>query len=275
MNILGQSALHFAISTKNLNLVEILVQNYSTLQINQNNSKGLNPLQVAINTNNTKIIQTLLTHDKINIFQIDRLGNNALHNTAKLGNTILVQYFLNKFKNINCLNSDDQTPLHLAAQRDQTEVIKILVLQKEINLTQQDFVKKFSCLHSAIGCGNEKALRILLGAFIAHKKSLKTLTGYEYTPLHIAVSNKDLKIIQLLFKFGLHTQINTPSTKNLITPLYLAILHHAGEDIIQFLIENGANIDFVNLVGNSPRTLVQEYNFNYMEKIVLETKSKL
>ena len=54
-------------------------------------------------------------------------GNSALHEAACAGDVQAVTDLLNILADVNARNKDDETPLHLATLRNQTDTIKLLI----------------------------------------------------------------------------------------------------------------------------------------------------
>lgn len=85
-----------------------------------------------------------------------------------------------------------------------------------------------------------------------------------HTPLTKAASMQDLNICRLLVKCG--ADINQPNALGNIA------LHNAMDtqnlDLVQGLLDLGADPDFVNDAGFTPRSLAMEHNFKPIEKIL-------
>lgn len=117
-----------------------------------------------------------------------------IHEYAKLGDLKALKRVLKK-NNVDILDSDENTPLHYAAQYGQEEVAEYL-LKLQANVNAAD---KFDTtpLHKAVASGNEKMVSLLIvsGADIG-----KEDRGHN-SPLIIAFMNKHFSIAQTLTFF--------------------------------------------------------------------------
>ena len=96
------------------------------------------------------------------------------------------------------------------------------------------------------------------------------VSGYQFsTPLHIASDYGRLKVVQVLLKH--HADVNT-GTEHDWSPLHFASYpeHHEPE-IARLLLEHGAEVDSMTVVGNTPLCLLSEYSINLeVAEILLE-----
>ncbi len=117
------------------------------------NSKGDNILHMAINANNIKLTQNILTlrnaqtlvnelnNDKKTPFDIkNSKGDNILHMAINANNIELAQNIL-KFKNaatlVNEQNTDEKTPLHLAVEKSNLFAMETIVKNLEIKRIEE------------------------------------------------------------------------------------------------------------------------------------------
>jgi ankyrin repeat protein len=132
----------------------------------------------------------------------DALGQNALHHCAKNFDTSFVIKFINLGLSVHEANLNGQKLSHLAAEYNNTELLKLLVSMEggaALNIDSKDR-DGYTPLHSAAFQGSDDALLLLLP----------------------------------------HGNINEPSDSG-VSVLHLA-LHSCNQRTIEVLIENGADI---------------------------------
>jgi len=120
----GNSALHYAVLGDHLAIVELLLQHKADVNI-ANNEKQL-PLHLAFSAStHTKIIVALIRHGS-NLQAMDENGYTPLHLIAQHGEADILKRIALAGANINCRTKDGKTPLGLAMQFQQVEVIRVL-----------------------------------------------------------------------------------------------------------------------------------------------------
>ncbi len=72
-----------------------------------------------------------------NINAVDHNGNSPLHIAASHGNINSVRFLVNRVKNLNRQNSMGQSPLHLSAFKGSTPVVRLLI-GKKVRLNDRD-----------------------------------------------------------------------------------------------------------------------------------------
>lgn len=134
----GDTALHDAITKKRCDIVEILIE--GGIDISLTNNNGFNGIHHAALRGNLRAIEIMLTkNDKpwvVNEQKDD--GYSALHLAALNNHVDVVELLLRLGKaNKDYQNTNLQTPLHLAIQRQHGEIVKLLV-GESANLSLQD-----------------------------------------------------------------------------------------------------------------------------------------
>ncbi|CAL1689721.1 unnamed protein product [Lasius platythorax] len=126
-----------------------------------------------------------------------------------------------------------------------TEISKLLLTNgSRVNSKKE---KPFNTpLHFAVINGDIEIVNMLLcrGANIDAKNQ------YDRTPFHNAVESKNIEIIELLLNRGAYVNARD---SNSITPLHLAVEKGSDEEIIKLLLSRGANVDangYLKIVEN-------------------------
>jgi len=197
-------------------------------------------------------IAALLIAD-VNIKNSD--GETPLHKAVEKQKTELVEFLLAKGANSNAQNNQGETPLH---QADNNTIIELLLSQNANSNAQDNWGN--TPLHNAASQlkPNRVALLIAKGANV----NLRNNQGN--TPLHVAIAkqtmgyvheNNALDVINLLIANG--ADVNSRNNQ-FSTPLHLAAWNNL--DAVKLLIEKGAEINVPNREGKTPlhRTGLQD-----------------
>lgn len=128
----GNTALFKAVSVGNLDYVNLLLDENAT--VNVINDQEYTPLIIAILNANIPIIRRFLQVPGIDVNLVgdqpdfDARTTSALHYAAELGNLEIVRLLLSVPNiQINILNSESQTPLHVAAYNNKEVIVDQLV----------------------------------------------------------------------------------------------------------------------------------------------------
>jgi ankyrin repeat protein len=217
----GNTQLHYAISAKNYELIQFLIdEKYNISSLNRD---GIAPIHLALIKNDLVIIQKMITESTIN--QRD---------------------------------SQDLTPLHyFLAANDPNDFVEpnppaYINPMTEDKITQNDnqtsFLFDFD--NSVAPIKNKKKItdkpynifELLLNA----GADINAIARGGITSLHFAADAGKCKIIDYLIKQGVDINAQTKTTGS--TPLHIAF-NNDHEDAIKLLIANGANIDITDYYG--------------------------
>lgn len=149
----GRTPLHIAASTGRLSLVKYLVQNSADIHLKDKFHKTA--LIYAIKNNNIKVI--VLLSKKISTTSVKKETNN-LFGAAKDGNISAVIYFINN-QDINSIDEDGKTALHIASEEGKTNVVELLI-ELEIDKNILDYDGR-TALNYAKLSGNKEIIKLL------------------------------------------------------------------------------------------------------------------
>jgi hypothetical protein len=122
-DLLGNTALHWAVEVGQAETVKLLLDNHA--EIDTLNNDGLSALLQATIRRDLGIVLTLL--DKgVNINQVSTNGGTALHTAAGNGYTEIVRALLHDSADPRIKNHDGDTPLMLAEKFGHAAVVKLL-----------------------------------------------------------------------------------------------------------------------------------------------------
>jgi ankyrin repeat protein len=91
-------------------------------------ASGRNALDMAsIHADNTEVFDLLLRHENVDIDGCDEHGRTALHFAAASSNVVAARHLIKMGATPNFFNNDGHSPLHLAAEISNTEMIDLLL----------------------------------------------------------------------------------------------------------------------------------------------------
>ncbi|XP_001604975.1 85/88 kDa calcium-independent phospholipase A2 isoform X1 [Nasonia vitripennis] len=231
---------------------------------------GASPLQVAIQTNNLRIVQMLISA-KSSLEHLDFKLNTVYHYAANSTKDIILALGSDLPNTLNSRNSDGYTPMHIACLNDKPEYVKALLLigadvnipaSEGVSATTPGFIGDF--LHNqpnSLKTDDMKfggtplhwsCSREVMNALIEKNCNIDALNFEGRTALHIMVIRKRLECVAALLSHMANINI---VDKEGNSPLHLAVTQST-PTIVQLLIAFGAEINAKNWKSQSPRHLV-------------------
>ncbi|KAI6212728.1 CBR-TRP-4 protein [Aphelenchoides besseyi] len=197
----GRTALHLASANGHLELTKLLLQ-YKAF-VNSKSKNGEAPLHLAAMNGHVNVVNLLVQEHNASVEAITLDNQTALHFAAKHGQKEVCQKLLALGANPNARDDKGQTPLHLGAENDFPDVVKLFLKMKHNNnavLTAVDH-NGFTGAHIAAMKGSlavVKELMMIDKAMVIHAKT-KTM---EATTLHMAAAGGHAKIVKILLENG-------------------------------------------------------------------------
>ena len=222
VDINNRTALHAAISSNNINIVDLLIQ--KGININLYDGETTTLLE-AVKTNNEKIVQLIVDanpildyHDKKQILEYSKNNTNILNILYRSSIPFEVNLLLGKISDYSegdriCLIGYMESPIHAAVKANDIELAKIL-LHKGANINTQaieveidrwDICKILTPLIIACEQGNIVMIKFLLknGANVNIKKKHSHCKDIaQSSALHIATRNNNKEAVKLLLEHG-------------------------------------------------------------------------
>ena len=156
----------------------------------------MNAFWIAARCGHGDIMRVLAKH-KIDIYNADRKGNNALHLTARFENRYNICHMLVKSNfDLNRQNTDGDTATHIAAQKGNLRHLKVLVEGgAEINILNNH---SLSPLYLAILNNKQDCVDFLLesGAKAFHSGSE---VEKDRSPIFLAIRDQRTEILTSIF----------------------------------------------------------------------------
>jgi len=213
--------------------------------------KGYLPLHVAADVGDVECIQFLLAKTTKGVNVKDTEGSTPLVFAAKAGKPKAVEALLNAKADVNMASKNGSLPLHYAAEAGDVESIKLLLPQTTKGVNSKG---AFNSTPLCFAVNQKKVAAVV--ALLKEKADANIHSGEpdKLFPLHIAAGNGDLESIKLLLP-------ETVGGLNVLdgdkaTPLFYA-LQEGREDVVKYLMEEGANPNVKNTDGVTPLSIAK------------------
>lgn len=252
----------------NLDRVTALLQQNPPLEMRMED--GRTPLILAAH-GNPALVKLLLVHGaKVNV--VDKKGDTPFSLAAENGILDSVQMLATAGADLNHANKWGRTPLMLAAREGHEDVVSFLVAQHALlNLTDS---YGGSALSYALWKDHFAAAQVLLDAGCPATSVVAPGTAPNdwISPMNLAVRTFDQSLIDLLLAHG--GKINEPDGFG-HTALMELIYAHGHEDLINYLLEKGANPNVADARGFTPFLAVIRNEDAAMTRLFLQHGAKL
>ena len=171
--------------------------------VNSKAKNGEAPLHLAAQFGHVKVVNVLVQDHGASLEAITLDNQTALHFAAKYGQLGVSQTLLALGANPNARDDKGQTPLHLAAENDYPDVVKLFLKMKQNNRAVLTAIDQngFTCAHIAAMKGSlavVKELMMIDKPMVIHAKT-KTM---EATTLHMAAAGGHKNIVKILLENG-------------------------------------------------------------------------
>lgn len=187
-----------AIKDGQLEEVKLLIE--QGIEVNQPSTQGVTPLHHAVIHNQTNIAAVLLQAGAKVDVKDAATEATPLHLAALYGREDIANLLITKGANVNATMKFGITPLLVAAQFNQPQIVRLLseLPNNKVAINHAD-QEGFTALHFAAQNGDVIIARLLIdrGANV----NLRDKTN-QATPLTIAIENNHLEMVQLLKDHG-------------------------------------------------------------------------
>ena len=238
----GDTPLHRAAMGGTEEMLQLLIDRGADLTAV--NSKGQTPLLASL-ANHKKNL--LLEHGQ-NFQVTDNYGNTALHLAIyrpSLDDPFLLDpwiqisefskddivFLLNAGASVHCRDMQENTPLHIAAAENRSEIAELLIKEgSDVNATN---IQGRTCLHMAIfSCAPD-----ILQMLILHGADVNAIDELGSTPLHIAFTLPCIWMVEPLLKHGSNPEAVDYKGS---TPLHLGCCFGClNASVVSLMIEHG------------------------------------
>ena len=241
-NHLGETPLHWAARAGEVGIVDILLERGADLYVLDNS--GETPLDKANRGRDTAPEKVENYNDIIE--RLTDLEGNSLIKAVLQGESGTVLQMLNHGADVNVLDGESKTLLHLAAGSGNVEVVRVLIAH-EADINARDN-RDLTPLHAAASEGHTAIVRLLLN----FEAEIDDLEG-RFSPLHLAAGGGHFEIVRLLLDRGADinakAKLDNPIIER-IMPLHWVAARNEG--IVRLLLDRGADINAKTSIGWTP-----------------------
>ncbi|XP_063079592.1 ankyrin repeat and SOCS box protein 2-like isoform X2 [Engraulis encrasicolus] len=234
-NIERNTPLHEAVGTKNVNMVKMLVE--AGAKTWTTDSYGVEPLFTASQCGAADVLNYFIKlGGNINTQAND--GATALYEASKNGHEECVKILLSKRADVNRTTKLGLTPLHVASKNGHVNVVLLL-----LPLTSKGKIRRsgISPLHLAAEINQDEVLEILIQEGLDVNMQLSTEYSKMYedrpsTALYFAVKASNVEGASMLLEAGANPNLDV------FNPLLVAV-RKDNMEMASLLVEYGANVN--------------------------------
>lgn len=259
------SALHYAILNRSLDILKILVDHGVNLDIQ--NKKLQTALHLATEAENEPIVK-LLCASGADPDVIDKDHQTPIHIATARSYHKIVDILSEKFKaSIMSRTKDGSTLMHLASNAYNSQAAMAFIRKGiPIHMPNKAGAK---CIHMAAIRGHVEVVK----AIVAKGESVDCRTKDGLTPLHLAVKFGQHEVVETLLGLGANLQLKTGKLGE--TPLHIATMVKDGERCVDLLIKSGADVDAMEIKQETPMHFAARFNNLKAVQLLLEDGAKV
>ena len=236
----GSAPIHLACIKGNISVVQHLLDNKANVNIEDNNF--WTPLSIACRLGFKEIVDLLIARGANATAKI-KGGRNVLHVVAFNGFIDICKLLtVNGIEEINGVDDEGWTPLHLAAQEGHLDIVKHLV-EKGANFRASSKTGR-TPLHMCSSCGHVGILEYLLSSAKQHvdPKEMDHVVNCtdkrKWTPFHSACNKGHLKAAKILRQYEAKIDAKISIGRN---ALHLSCFN-GHKSIAEFLLQEKINL---------------------------------
>ncbi|XP_014205835.1 uncharacterized protein LOC106637542 [Copidosoma floridanum] len=187
----------------------------------------------------------LLLDSGANVNDCDLYRKTALHLAVEFADRRMIKLLLGHKADVNVKNCHGRTPLHLAVRRGCLDIAKMLLARgADVNDSVCDFEEyRWTALHMAVRNKDEKMVRTLLG----YRADVNARDILGQVPFHLAIRGEDEGIVECLLRHGARVDSRRKDGKT--------CLHFAAENqrprIARILLARGASVNEATINGRT------------------------
>ncbi|XP_068897873.1 serine/threonine-protein phosphatase 6 regulatory ankyrin repeat subunit B isoform X1 [Tenebrio molitor] len=245
----GDTALHLAVRRKDIDMVRILVDYGTSVDIR--NGEGQTPLHIAAAEGDEVLVKYFYgVRASANV--IDNQDRTPMHLAAEYGHANIIELLADKFKaSIFERTKDGSTLMHIAALYGHADCATMLFKKGVyLHMPNKDGAR---CIHTAARYGHVGLINTLL----QKGEQVDVTTNENYTALHIAVESCKPAVVETLLGWGADVHIRGGKLKE--TALHIAARVKDGERCALMLLKSGAGPNLTTDDGQTPVHVAAKY----------------
>ena len=216
-------------------------------QLDRLDSQGYTPLMVAAATDQEHIVNHLIRRGASMKISGPK-GDTAFHLACRHGGVDVASIFLKHAELLDVRGAEGRTPLMSSIRGSRADTAKLL-LDSTGNVEASDEDGK-TALHYAAMKGQTEVVRLLIIDRGANQDRTTKKKGW--TPLHYAAQRWHPKVVELLGKNGADCNALTSKEDGARSAIHLVLLKSGRTRCITLLMRYGADIDQPDGAGKTP-----------------------
>ena len=255
--------LYDAVSGNRISKIEQLLKQGA--DVNAKDEDGRTPLHDASYWDLVGIAKFLIENGA-DVNAKDKDGWTPLYRASHWDYVGIAKLLIENGADVDAQNINGWTPLHQAAVWDRIDIVKVL-----IENGADPFIKNKDGQTPLDSCNNDTIREMLEKYMNEYNQTIDETKNNEYSifnnNLLDAVFNSDLIEVKKCVFSGKYN-IDVQDDKG-YTPLMYAIMDH-NFDIVEFLVDHGADINLCNFKGQSPLKIAYKYDDEKIASYLLE-----
>ncbi|XP_019852256.1 PREDICTED: serine/threonine-protein phosphatase 6 regulatory ankyrin repeat subunit C-like [Amphimedon queenslandica] len=243
----GSNCVMYACVSGNLDLVQLLIQQYKLEPVNINNT-GFSVLHAAAQEGHTHILEWYSQEYSVDITNHTENNKYTLaHSAAYNGKLHCLQELINKYQcDVNATTTDTgSTVFHEACEGGHVPVVLYLTSLPQCNIAAKTS-NGSTALH--ITCEYSDSLPILKHLVENHELDLCAVNDEGMAPIHLACSEGRLNFAQYIIKH-IPSSLELPTRGQGHTP-FLAAVYFNQLEVIKYLISKKCNLSATDDEGS-------------------------
>ncbi|XP_017781810.1 PREDICTED: serine/threonine-protein phosphatase 6 regulatory ankyrin repeat subunit A isoform X2 [Nicrophorus vespilloides] len=245
----GDTALHLAARRKDIDMVRILVDYGTSVDIQ--NGEGQTPLHIAA-AEGDEILVKYFYGVRASASITDNQDRTPMHLAAENGHASIIELLADKFKaSILERTKDGSTLMHIASLNGHADCAMMLFKKGVyLHMPNKDGARS---IHTAARYGHVGIINTL----IQKGEKVDVTTNENYTALHIAVESCKPIVVETLLGYGADVHIRGGKLKE--TALHIAARVKDGERCALMLLKSGAGPNLTTEDGQTPVHVAAQY----------------
>jgi ankyrin repeat protein len=231
----------------------------SGADVNSRNSKDVFPLDMALHNGRPDVARFLETYMEVIKFESQDPTDVTPSVTALQDfRPEIAQPSVDPRKGMD--SPDNGTSLHAASEAGDVETVRLL-LERGADVKERDVYHQTAIL-VASRSGRLQVVKLL----IEYGADVNSHDGIGWVPLHVASRNGHLEVVQSLLDHG--ADVNAKTHDHWTALHFACVIGHAGAEIVEALLNQGANVGVRNDEGRTPSQVASQYGIRKIGRLL-------